>query len=98
MYIYFDKEFCLFFRLVAESDEMACAFEGLKFMWKHFTETDLVFPASDCSGLTFTCSLEESGITPSLLVNMGSALTVSEVWFIFSLVLLRKSTMVKYYL
>ena len=52
---------------------------GVGYLWRHLPPDKLLYDASDTSGLSFQTSLEDSGVTPCLLVNLGSALTIVEV-------------------
>ena len=66
-------------RLESDSNEMDHAAYGLGFLWQHLPPEKLLHEESDITNLSFRCALRESGITPCLLVNLGSALTISEV-------------------
>ena len=58
---------------------MTHAAVGLDFLWRHLPPEELLHEESDVDNLSFHCSLAEAGMTPCLLVNLGSALTIEEV-------------------
>ena len=66
-------------RLNSDCNEMEHAAHGLDFLWHHLPPEKLLHEESDVANLSFRCALSQSGITPCLLVNLGSALTIEQV-------------------
>jgi len=62
--------------LQTNSDEILYARHGLNFMWQHLPESELLQHGSNTDGLKFRTTLVNSGLTPCLLVNLGSAMTI----------------------
>ncbi len=52
---------------------------GLDILWRNLSQEDLLYEGSDVTGLKFFASLAESGLTPCLVANLGSAMTVVKV-------------------
>ena len=65
--------------MTPDSDEMLHSVQGLDALWRHLPQEELLYEGSDVSNLKFLTSLPGSGITPCLLVNLGSAMTIVKV-------------------
>ena len=73
-------------RVSADDRELEHAARALDVLWRSLPADRGLYPESDTRGLTFETSLEQSGLLPCILVNIGSAMTIVKVstyvlWF-----------------
>ena len=63
-------------RVSADDREMEHAARALDVLWRSFPPELLLYNESDTRDLMFETSLQQSGLLPCILVNIGSAMTI----------------------
>jgi len=63
--------------VLVDDREMELILAGLSVMWRFLNKEDLLHPSSDTAGMVFRKPLTEANLLPCVIVNVGSAMTVS---------------------